>query len=217
VFSRGRFKEIWIRGAEVGPCAEHINPPALRAWHSSVSERHLRKSKVNLRLLASCALLAASGAQAVPTSTDIGTVNVLGTVYNVSLLYDSEGDRYNQSFSYLNPSITFNTQESAFAAATALFTTFGNDFDWTPASDDPLNGTRVAYYAGGNYYEMVIVRGYGDFTDGVAGPLESSLISGNYFSFAQFVAAPVPEPETYALMLAGLALVGAAARRRQAK
>jgi hypothetical protein len=28
---------------------------------------------------------------------------------------------------------------------------------------------------------------------------------------------PIPEPETYALMLAGLALVGAAARRRKAK
>ena len=29
--------------------------------------------------------------------------------------------------------------------------------------------------------------------------------------------APIPEPETYALMLAGLAVVGAAARRRKAK
>jgi hypothetical protein len=28
---------------------------------------------------------------------------------------------------------------------------------------------------------------------------------------------PIPEPETYALMLAGLAVVGAAARRRKAK
>jgi len=28
---------------------------------------------------------------------------------------------------------------------------------------------------------------------------------------------PIPEPETYALMLAGLALVGVAARRRRAR
>lgn len=34
---------------------------------------------------------------------------------------------------------------------------------------------------------------------------------------AQFVAAPVPEPETYALMLAGLGLVGFMARRRKAQ
>ncbi|HNA29406.1 MAG TPA: PEPxxWA-CTERM sorting domain-containing protein, partial [Thiobacillaceae bacterium] len=35
-----------------------------------------------------------------------------------------------------------------------------------------------------------------------------------YYELTQTVSAPVPEPETYALMLAGLGLVGFAARRR---
>jgi hypothetical protein len=35
-----------------------------------------------------------------------------------------------------------------------------------------------------------------------------------YYEMSQTVAVPVPEPETYALMLAGLGLVGFAARRR---
>ena len=38
----------------------------------------------------------------------------------------------------------------------------------------------------------------------------------NLTSLEVFTAAPIPEPETYALMLAGLALVGVAARRRTA-
>ena len=33
----------------------------------------------------------------------------------------------------------------------------------------------------------------------------------------KIVSTPVPEPETYAMLLAGLGLIGAVARRRQAK
>ena len=41
--------------------------------------------------------------------------------------------------------------------------------------------------------------------------------ANNQFSSSLFVYAPVPEPETYAMLLAGLALMGAVAKRRKSK
>ncbi len=43
----------------------------------------------------------------------------------------------------------------------------------------------------------------------------SGQFGGGYAGFVAGVTAPVPEPETYAMMLAGLAAVGFLARRRQ--
>lgn len=44
---------------------------------------------------------------------------------------------------------------------------------------------------------------------------EGQAVVGNYIN--GFIAAPIPEPENYALMMVGLGVVGAAARRRQSK
>jgi hypothetical protein len=46
------------------------------------------------------------------------------------------------------------------------------------------------------------------------GTTMSALSGTDYFNLGSTVAPPIPEPETYALMLAGLGLVGWAARRR---
>lgn len=45
-------------------------------------------------------------------------------------------------------------------------------------------------------------------------PLQGSLVSANGYGYT-YLAAPVPEPETYAMLLAGLGLIGVVARRRR--
>jgi hypothetical protein len=47
--------------------------------------------------------------------------------------------------------------------------------------------------------------------------VNSVTANGQSVKFTQLVTAPVPEPETYAMLLAGLGLVGFVARRRAAK
>jgi len=165
---------------------------------------------MKIRVIAATACLAAFSAQAVPTTTVIGTVNVLGTDYSVSLLYDSLGDWYQQSFNALNPTITFITMADAAAAAQAMVDTFGAGFDWNPAADPDEKGTRVPYSSSAIYYEhMDLCCG----TTDVYGPHSWSRDGRSTYSFAQF--APVPEPETYAMMALGLVVLSLARRRRQ--
>ena len=65
--------------------------------------------------------------------------------------------------------------------------------------------------------------GKGDYVLTIAGnasPLQSNIpgVTGNYGTYSVYGnLAPVPEPESYAMFLAGLGVIGAVARRRQNK
>ena len=92
--------------------------------------------------------------------------------------------------------------------------TFANLGMWagfqTPGWDISFFSTHTVtgLVAGRDYH--VVVYGWGDPMDAATGSYELTLT-------AQGNLAPVPEPETYAMMLAGLGLVGLAARRRKSR
>jgi len=99
-----------------------------------------------------------------------------------------------------------------------VWATFGSILVVPPAGAD-------AILLGINRPDATSKEFFGSFayvTAGVVGPLTAVGVPFELFQHEQFVQArmfvevsPVPEPETYALMLAGLGLVGLAARRRK--
>ena len=163
-----------------------------------------------MKNLALAVLLATSfAAHAAPTLTPIGNVDILGNTYGVSLLSDLTFN--SQTFAALNPSITFTTDSDAKAAAQALLDTFGSSFDWNPTCVDcTIKGVQVVYGTNSTSYFDWYVR------EGSENVFQSggSLLVGNNFSYAQF-SAPIPEPETYAMMMAGLGLLGFIAKRKK--
>lgn len=105
------------------------------------------------------------------------------------------GEGYSSIEFFLKDVQTFSNLDSWFAAA-------------TPGWGDSFFSTHtVSGLVAGHDYR-VVVYGWGDPMGSATGSYELTLT-------AQGNLAPVPEPETYAMMLAGLGLLGLAARRRR--
>ena len=157
----------------------------------------------------------------IATAQDLGSlvsgseVNVIGLRFDFAPFLNSSVDYYKFS--------TASTLNFTFSVATRLGPTGGNDpmvglFNSTgylidmndDISDSNYDSLLTRSISAGTYY--VAVTGYNQYLD--------NDFSGNGDKNWSYVltisAAPVPEPESYAMLLAGLGIIGAVARRRKA-
>lgn len=106
------------------------------------------------------------------------------------------------SFSVSNPVQGSGTLTSLFGIKSLEITLWGENGVYAPASSFV---TSIPSYFSGNGY-----LAKGDYSFVVTGYSTGK----SAYSFSAFTA-PVPEPESYAMFLAGLGLIGAIARRRK--
>lgn len=172
------------------------------------------------------------------TIIGLNNVNVGDTFYNISF-----GDTWGSSPSFL----TVADAKTANDALLALFKPKGTaDNPLTTLDGFPKNTAGCGYiqyctmvttygssYGTGSTVDAVLLQNqFNSNTDGFVGlngrlltgtttgfALSKTAIDANFYTVATWtpVVSAVPEPESYAMLLAGLGLMGTIARRRKAK
>lgn len=112
---------------------------------------------------------------------------------------------------WLDTSVALNklaTQQIVFTSASL------NGMALSIDPDQTIGGTR---FSTAGLYQVPADGSFTLVVNGYAGLLgsENQIISASYSGGINVLAATVPEPESYALMLAGLAVIGCVARRRR--
>ncbi len=147
-------------------------------------------------------LLAALLAAAIPAQAAIQTWNFSGTVDSGSLL----GQNYVGQFSFDDLGLTGSGDE--YLAVSSL----GMQFNGTAFTLADELATTEAAFADGSFLGMNFSAANFTFITGSVDTSDAFLALDD--GAANVIYAPVPEPETYALMLAGLGLVGMKLRAR---
>lgn len=137
-------------------------------------------------------------------SGNLGGTLTAAQISQINAAFTDDGFTYNSSMSYRKSDVAGN----------GLFTDDGSDLSLNFSS--PQTGLFVIGLKQSTYYSFYLVDGG---TTGISTINVSSsgvFTGGNGLSHAIYVG-PVPEADTYAMLLAGLGLVGFVARRRIAR
>jgi hypothetical protein len=165
---------------------------------------------MKLKSVVATAVLAAASFSASATAYDLGILDPNGfdTLYSSSIkLGANAAINDTWSFTLLAPSSASFLASQTFAVAEGAITDFTAVLNNTSFGLTTGAGSQTLSWNGpltaGTY--SVSITG----TTGLAGARYGASVSA--------IPAPVPEPETYAMMLGGLALLGAVARRKAKK
>jgi hypothetical protein len=124
------------------------------------------------------------------------------------------GNSYNVTTPVATTVYTFTTAVKAFFNGSLTTTDLTSKvFDFTAVDLNGIDLTSFVSPDGGTLPTLTLMAGNYTFT--VTGNASGSK-GGSWGGQLNLVAVPVPEPETYALLLAGLGAVGFIARRRSA-
>lgn len=183
------------------------------------------KNTFKLKLLAAAVLMASGVAQAgIANVSGNGTIanpyqmGVVGPTVNVlaATIFGSPSSSFEEYANFTIPTASTtsgsaNTYTLNFAGLNVLEITGLTVEVWNDVH--PNGSTLFATFSGNNATTLIGNLAAGQYHLDISGNFGSTAQMGQYSVALQ--ALPVPEPETYAMLLAGLGLIGFMARRRK--
>jgi hypothetical protein len=179
--------------------------------------------KTSLKLTAVAAMLAGASVAANAATTDLGAISgtdpktfsgvVQGSGTSINDIFTFSLDQNNVSSGYSVVNIPLSFSGAEWNTALATLTLMSNADGIVGNADDQMLGSAI-WDQGSNSNDSLQLS----YDSPIAGPAYIQITGitdgGNGGIYSGAIAAAIPEPETYAMLLAGLGLMGAVVRRR---